>query len=50
MSSTIAVEDLRVGMFVLLEGGWLSHPFPLSHFRIASTDQINTLRGLGLAR
>ena len=50
MSSTIAVEDLRVGMFVLLKGGWLSHPFPLSNFRIASTDQINTLRGLGLAR
>ena len=50
MSSTIGVEDLRVGMFVLLEGGWLSHPFPLSHFRIASTDQITTLRGLGLAR
>ena len=50
MSSTIAVEDLRVGMFVLLEGGWLSHPFPLSNFRIASTVQINTLRSLGLAR
>jgi len=50
MSSTIAVEDLRVGMFVLLEGGWLSHPFPLSSFRIASTEQLNTLLGLGLAR
>ena len=50
MSSTIAVEDLRVGMFVLLDGGWLSHPFPLSSFRIASMDQINTLRGLGHAR
>ena len=50
MSSTIAVEDLRVGMFVLLEGGWLSHPFPLSNFRIASIEQINTLRGLGPAR
>ena len=50
MSSTIAVEDLRVGIYVHLEGGWLSHPFPLSSFRIASPDQIATLRGLGLSR
>ena len=50
MSATIAVEDLRVGMFVMLDGGWLSHPFPLSNFRIASADQIATIRGLGLAQ
>ena len=49
MSSTIAVEELRVGMFIHLDGGWLSHPFPLSSFRIASAEQIQTLRGLGLA-
>lgn len=50
MSSTIAVEELRVGMYIHLEGGWLSHPFPLSSFRIATPEQIHTLRGLGLAR
>lgn len=50
MSSTVAVEELRVGMYIHLEGGWLSHPFPLSSFRIVSPDQISTLRGLGLAR
>jgi len=50
MASTIAVEDLRVGMFVQLDGGWLSHPFPLSSFRIATPEQISTLRGLGLQR
>jgi HD-GYP domain-containing protein (c-di-GMP phosphodiesterase class II) len=50
MSSTIAVEELRVGMFIHLDGGWLSHPFPLSSFRLASPEQIQTLRGLGLAR
>lgn len=50
MSSTIAVEDLRVGIFIQLDGGWLSHPFPLSNFRISSVDQIATLRGLGLPR
>ncbi|MCY7314904.1 MAG: DUF3391 domain-containing protein [Rubrivivax sp.] len=48
MVSTIAVEDLCVGMFVQLEGGWLSHPFPLSSFRIVTVEQIATIRGLGL--
>jgi HD-GYP domain-containing protein (c-di-GMP phosphodiesterase class II) len=50
MSATIAVEDLRVGMFVMLDGGWLSHPFPLSSFRITTQEQLATLRGLGLQR
>lgn len=50
MTSMIAVEELRVGMFIHLDGGWLSHPFPLSSFRIASAEQIQTLRGLGLAK
>jgi len=45
-----SVEELRVGMFVHLDGGWLAHPFPLSNFKIASADQIETLRSLGLAR
>jgi HD-GYP domain-containing protein (c-di-GMP phosphodiesterase class II) len=49
-ATTIAVEDLRVGMYIQLDGGWLSHPFPLSSFRIAGPEQIQTLRGLGLPR
>jgi HD-GYP domain-containing protein (c-di-GMP phosphodiesterase class II) len=48
MSSTIAVEDLEVGMYVHLDVGWLSHPFPLSSFRITEPAQITTIRGLGL--
>ena len=44
------VEDLRIGMFVHLEGGWLAHPFPLSNFKIASPQQIATIRSLRLAR
>ena len=48
MSSTVAVEDLRIGIYVQLEGGWLSHPFPLSSFRITTEDQLVVLRGLGL--
>ena len=50
MPSIVAVQDLKVGMFVRLDLGWLSHPFPLSSFRIASAEQITTIRGLGLER
>ena len=44
----IDVAALRVGMFVHLDLGWMSHPFPLSKFRIASDEQIATIRSLGL--
>ncbi len=47
-SLTIDPRDLRIGMHVHLELGWMAHPFPLSSFRIASASQIETLRGLGL--
>jgi HD-GYP domain-containing protein (c-di-GMP phosphodiesterase class II) len=50
MTSTVAVEELRVGMYIHLDGGWLSHPFPLSAFRITSTDEIATIRSLGLTQ
>src|SRR5262245_20305633 len=47
---TIAVDELRVGMFIHLDGGWLSHPFARSSFRIANAQQIATLRGPKLKR
>jgi putative nucleotidyltransferase with HDIG domain len=47
---TIATADLKVGMFIHLDLGWMSHPFALSSFRIADADQIATIRSLGLAR
>jgi putative nucleotidyltransferase with HDIG domain len=46
----VDVDALRIGMFVHIELGWMSHPFPLSSFRITSADQIATIRGLGLKR
>ena len=48
MSDTVAVDDLRVGMFIHLDLGWMAHPFPLSSFRIASVDEIVRIRSLGL--
>jgi hypothetical protein len=44
------IEELRLGMFVHLEGGWLAHPFPLSNFKLSSPQQIATIRSLGLQR
>lgn len=37
-------------MFIHLDLGWMSHPFALSSFRIASASEIATIRSLGLAR
>ena len=48
MTETVDVSQLRVGMFVHLDVGWMSHPFPLSSFKIASAEQIQTIQGLGL--
>jgi putative nucleotidyltransferase with HDIG domain len=50
MPSTIAVDALQIGMFIHLDMGWMAHPFPLSSFKIASADQIATIRSLGLTR
>lgn len=48
MTQRIRVSELRVGMFVHLDLGWMSHPFPLSSFKIVSQDQIDEIVGLGL--
>ena len=46
----IDVSQLAVGMFIHLDLGWMSHPFPLSSFKIASSDQLLILRRLNLAQ
>jgi putative nucleotidyltransferase with HDIG domain len=50
MSLTVDTQELEVGMFIHLDVGWMSHPFPLSSFRIATPQQIATIRELGLQR
>ncbi len=47
-TAAIDIDALRVGMYIHLDLGWMSHPFALSHFKLVSAEQIATLRGLGL--
>lgn len=46
----IDVAQLRVGHYVYMDLGWISHPFPLNSFKIRTRDQIETIRTLGLDR
>jgi HD-GYP domain-containing protein (c-di-GMP phosphodiesterase class II) len=46
----IDVKSLRVGLYIELDVGWMSHPFPTGSFKISSQKQIDTIQGLGLPR
>jgi HD-GYP domain-containing protein (c-di-GMP phosphodiesterase class II) len=46
----IDVMSLRVGLYIELDVGWMSHPFPTGSFKISSQKQIDTIQGLGLPR
>jgi HD-GYP domain-containing protein (c-di-GMP phosphodiesterase class II) len=41
---------LRVGLFVELDVGWMSHPFPTGSFKLSTPTQIDAILGLGLKR
>ena len=47
-SVLISPKDLRIGMYIQLEVGWMRHPFPVNSFRIASAGQIRTIQALAL--
>lgn len=44
----VTMDQLRVGMYVVLNLGWLQHPFAADRFKISSEDQIAAIRSLGL--
>jgi len=46
----VALHELRMGLFVDLDLGWMSHPFPSSRFKITNDRQLEVLRGLGVER
>lgn len=45
---TLPVHELRIGLYIHLDLGWMDHPFPLSSFKITSQKQIDIIRSLGL--
>lgn len=49
ISTLIDIRQVRIGMFIQLDVGWMNHPFPMSSFKIASQEQLETLQGLGLS-
>ncbi len=44
----ISVEQLQVGVYILLDVGWMNHPFNFSSFIIKNKKEIKTIKGLGL--
>lgn len=46
----VSVDDLRIGLFVDLDVGWMAHPFVSSAFKVTTAQQIQQLRALGIPR
>ncbi|EIC20399.1 HD-GYP domain-containing protein [Thiorhodovibrio frisius] len=44
----VAVERLRVGVFIHLDTPWMQHPFLTSKFKLRSEKQLKVLRSLGV--
>jgi HD-GYP domain-containing protein (c-di-GMP phosphodiesterase class II) len=48
MIRTIKVQDLAIGMYIMLPGSWFKHPFLKNEFTIKSQDQIDKIIGHGI--
>ncbi len=42
----IIESDLRIGLYIKIEGSWFSHPFPTNTFKIRYYKELETLKGL----
>ncbi len=47
---TIGIDELRVGHYIHLDLGWMSHPFALGHFKVSGAEDLAKVRALGLKR
>jgi HD-GYP domain-containing protein (c-di-GMP phosphodiesterase class II) len=48
MLQKVAVEDLQIGMYVIMPVSWKAHPFLVNRFRISSPTEIRRIREAGL--
>lgn len=46
----VDVAQLRIGLYVELDVGWMSHPFPTGSFKLTTAQQIQTIQGLNVTR
>lgn len=46
--NTISPDQLRVGLYIHLDLGWMDHPFTFSNFKIRNEGQIAQIKALGL--
>ncbi len=44
----IAIDQVRIGMFIKLDLSWFQHSFPMSSFKITNENQIRELKALKL--
>lgn len=47
MIKNVRVVDLKVGMYVIIPGTWMNHPFPRSQFQIKTERQIKEIKKCG---
>jgi len=40
----ISPAELRIGLYIYLDIGWMDHPFPVSSFEIRTQEQIQKLQ------
>lgn len=45
---TISIDQLCVGLYVMLDVGWLNHSFARNSFRLKNEDQIKSIKSLGI--
>ncbi len=46
----IDIVQLRIGLYIHLDLGWMDHPFTLSNFKVKDQEQINKIRKVGLKK
>ncbi len=44
----ITPEQIRIGLYIHMDLGWMDHPFSFNNFKIKDQKQIDTIRSLGL--
>ncbi|HEY3299246.1 MAG TPA: HD-GYP domain-containing protein [Methylophilaceae bacterium] len=46
----IDIDQLKVGLFIHLDLGWMNHPFATSNFKVEDLGQIATIKKIGIKR